>query len=431
MSITTELRASARSTYRLLFRAAATTFQGDDRLLNAFQDKLRKDFKECRSAIDDPEEYAARIQLGREIADVLRKNVVQAVKVDPSGSSSSPLAYSKDWEKTSPTARNEGLGGTWRLRLTKDTELGSNESIKSSQSTKRQTKEGGHGCCQSPLSSSASASTSDPFSPSQSTTESEEKYFSPVKPKTDEVAWIESLRFQSKSEPEDISPMTLASRFKTEPFEARKADPPKCVHSPFRSNHVHNAYNPRSFPPPRSESESELKSLLKSLDVFGPRSENADGDASSDTGVNSQKIDQKSRNINFSTLKRLSQERVKPELKEEDIEESFVRGSGPGGQSINKTSNNVQLLHKPTGIRVTCQETRSLQTNRTIARKKLLERLDRIANPGLSKEEMKRAKQVERERRRKKAKRKKERVKAALEEAFERFVRLSTVDREK
>ena len=43
-------------------------------------------------------------------------------------------------------------------------------------------------------------------------------------------------------------------------------------------------------------------------------------------------------------------------------------------QSINKTSNNVQLLHKPTGIRVTCQETRSLQTNRMIARRNLLEK---------------------------------------------------------
>ena len=53
----------------------------------------------------------------------------------------------------------------------------------------------------------------------------------------------------------------------------------------------------------------------------------------------------------------------------------FDTGSGPGGQSINKTANNVQLLHKPSGIRVTCQETRSLQQNRLIARKKLLEKV--------------------------------------------------------
>lgn len=81
-----------------------------------------------------------------------------------------------------------------------------------------------------------------------------------------------------------------------------------------------------------------------------------------------------------------------PELKESDLEESFIRGrfslksiipsshrqdpgSGPGGQSINKTNNNVQLLHKPTGIQVKCQETRSLQQNRKIARKILLEKV--------------------------------------------------------
>lgn len=52
-----------------------------------------------------------------------------------------------------------------------------------------------------------------------------------------------------------------------------------------------------------------------------------------------------------------------------------IVGSGPGGQSINKTNNNVQLLHKPTGIQVKCQETRSLQQNRKNARKILLEKV--------------------------------------------------------
>lgn len=52
----------------------------------------------------------------------------------------------------------------------------------------------------------------------------------------------------------------------------------------------------------------------------------------------------------------------------------FSSGSGPGGQSINKTSNNVQLIHKPTGTRVACQITRSLETNRKLARRILLEK---------------------------------------------------------
>jgi len=84
-----------------------------------------------------------------------------------------------------------------------------------------------------------------------------------------------------------------------------------------------------------------------------------------------------------------------------------VRGSGPGGQSINKTSNNVQLLHKPSGIRVSCQITRSLETNRKLARRILFEKLDKIENPGLSKGDLMRAKQNERERRRRKKAKKK------------------------
>jgi len=99
-------------------------------------------------------------------------------------------------------------------------------------------------------------------------------------------------------------------------------------------------------------------------------------------------------------------------LNESDLAESFVRGSGPGGQSINKTQNNVQLLHKPTGIRVSCQETRSLEQNRKIARRILLDKLDDISNPGLSKVEMKRAKHLERERRRRKKAKKKATLRA-------------------
>ena len=60
-----------------------------------------------------------------------------------------------------------------------------------------------------------------------------------------------------------------------------------------------------------------------------------------------------------------------PEM-ESEIEESFLHGGrGPGGQKINKCNSKVQLKHVPSGIVVNCQETRSRDKNRKIAREKL------------------------------------------------------------
>ncbi|KAI1312762.1 RF-1 domain-containing protein [Xylaria venustula] len=61
---------------------------------------------------------------------------------------------------------------------------------------------------------------------------------------------------------------------------------------------------------------------------------------------------------------------------EEEIEESFLKGSGPGGQKINKTNSAVQLKHLPTGLVIKCQATRSRSQNRTIARQLLADKLD-------------------------------------------------------
>ncbi|MFP6873273.1 MAG: peptide chain release factor-like protein [Verrucomicrobiales bacterium] len=53
---------------------------------------------------------------------------------------------------------------------------------------------------------------------------------------------------------------------------------------------------------------------------------------------------------------------------EGDLIERFIRGSGPGGQKINKTSSCVQLRHVPSGIEIKCQHSRSLAANRVKAR---------------------------------------------------------------
>ena len=58
---------------------------------------------------------------------------------------------------------------------------------------------------------------------------------------------------------------------------------------------------------------------------------------------------------------------------EEDLEESFILGGGPGGQKTNKTSNVVRLEHGPSGLAVRCGETRSRETNRWLARRMLAE----------------------------------------------------------
>ncbi|KAJ1310332.1 hypothetical protein OPQ81_007071 [Rhizoctonia solani] len=103
--ITPALKSSARSAYRSLFRASGATFSGDDRVLHAFRDKVRTETIAGRQEAD-PVEYEARVKHAFEVAEVLRKNVVQAVK------------------------QGEGENSTWKLRMTSDTELGSNEGVK-------------------------------------------------------------------------------------------------------------------------------------------------------------------------------------------------------------------------------------------------------------------------------------------------------------
>jgi protein subunit release factor B len=67
-------------------------------------------------------------------------------------------------------------------------------------------------------------------------------------------------------------------------------------------------------------------------------------------------------------------------VRESDIEESFVRSGGHGGQNVNKTSTCVMLLHRPSGVQVKCQETRQQGLNRFIARRLLLDKIEEKQN---------------------------------------------------
>ncbi|KAG6885989.1 hypothetical protein C0993_006105 [Termitomyces sp. T159_Od127] len=227
---------------------------GDEHVLKAFRLKMRNDAIAAR-AIIDPETYEGQNQFQREVADVLRKNIVQGVRTPNAG---------------------DALEGqeTFRLRLTKDTELGSNDTIKDPPPMERSNR---------------------------------------------------SLRKQGKA---------------------------------AQGHHT---------------SVTDVAPHNDSFAFFSPSH----------------------LSMNFSQLKKARKERVVPELKEEDLEENFVRGTSFGNSSL------------------------------------LMElKLDKLANPGLSKAEYSRAKQRERERRRRKKAKKKAADKALQLAAEEEEGDLDVIERQ-
>ena len=95
-------------------------------------------------------------------------------------------------------------------------------------------------------------------------------------------------------------------------------------------------------------------------------------------------------------------------IDEKEIQEDFIRASGPGGQNVNKTSTCVFIRHVPTGLTVKCQRERSQSLNRFLARRLLLDKIERLQS-GIIDEEKKRIEKIRRQKR-KRSKRAKEKV---------------------
>ena len=80
--------------------------------------------------------------------------------------------------------------------------------------------------------------------------------------------------------------------------------------------------------------------------------------------------------VSPSKTKSLEAKLAKLGIKEADLEESFIRSGGKGGQNVNKTATCVYLKHLPTGIEVKVSRERSQATNRFLARRILADKLE-------------------------------------------------------
>ena len=85
-------------------------------------------------------------------------------------------------------------------------------------------------------------------------------------------------------------------------------------------------------------------------------------------------------------------------IREEDLDETFVRSGGHGGQNVNKVATCVMLVHRPTGIAVKCQETRYQGRNRELARILLLDRIESLRRSAAAAAQQERQRQLRQKR---------------------------------
>ena len=112
--------------------------------------------------------------------------------------------------------------------------------------------------------------------------------------------------------------------------------------------------------------------------------------------------------VSLDKLAQLQQRMSALGVNEAEIEETFVRSGGAGGQKVNKSSSCVMLLHRPTGLRVKCQTTRHQALNRFLARRLLLDKIERMQK-GFLESERSRLEKIRRQKR-KRSRRAKERL---------------------
>lgn len=103
--------------------------------------------------------------------------------------------------------------------------------------------------------------------------------------------------------------------------------------------------------------------------------------------------------ISPETIERIKAQMVEASVYEDDLDESFILGGGPGGQKTNKTSSVVRLFHGSSGLFVKCGETRSRETNRWLARRQLAE-LILEREKGVKSAERQRREKIRRQKRR-------------------------------